>query len=143
MYDIYIIVDKTLRTLGVSIRILFTIGENFNMGGTCSSIQLGGDVHIPGNGNSAIIFNGVSYNILSIFNSAVNLIVQKYRFESIIIQFTSIGLSTISLCLLILSCIEKNSKNKWVMTLHMNKNLWIYLFSLDIQHISDKVIKSF
>ena len=82
------------------------------MGGACSSVQLGGDVHIPGNGNSAIIFNGVPYNISSIFNNAVNLIVQKYRFESIVIQFTSIGLLTISLCMLILCLVSRKAVKK-------------------------------
>ncbi|CAF1628509.1 unnamed protein product [Adineta ricciae] len=82
------------------------------MGGKCSSVQLGGDVHIPGNGNSAIIFNGVPYNISSIFNNAVDLVVQKYRFESIIIQFTSFGLTIISLCMLIVCLVSRRKAKK-------------------------------
>jgi hypothetical protein len=82
------------------------------MGPKCSTLQLGGDVNIPGNGNSAIIFNGVPYNISNIFNSAVNLIMEKYRSELIMIQFTSAFLITISLYWIILYLVPKNTVKK-------------------------------
>ena len=66
------------------------------MGSTCSTIQTGGEIDISGNGNSAIIINGLRHNVSNMFNTAVNLITQKYRFELILIHFTSVLLMMIS-----------------------------------------------
>lgn len=82
------------------------------MGPKCTTLQLGGDVNIPGNGNSAIIFNGVPYNISYIFNNALNIIMEKYRSELIIIQFSSIFLMTILWCVIILYLVLKRVVNK-------------------------------
>ena len=73
------------------------------MGPKCSTLQMGGNVDISGTGNSAVIINGISYNISSIFNTAINLIMQKYRFELILMHFTSISLVLMS-ALLIFRC---------------------------------------
>ncbi|CAF4308670.1 unnamed protein product [Rotaria socialis] len=35
----------------------------------CSTLQIGGKVHISGNGNSPLIINGITYNISSLFNT--------------------------------------------------------------------------
>ena len=74
------------------------------MGSKCSTNQLGGTVGILGNGNSAIIINGIQHNISGVFNTAVNLIMQKYRFELILMHFTSVFLVVISV-LLVVRCI--------------------------------------
>ncbi|CAM4803462.1 unnamed protein product [Rotaria magnacalcarata] len=39
------------------------------MGSKCSTLQIGGKVHISGNGNSPLIINGITYNISSLFNT--------------------------------------------------------------------------
>ena len=71
------------------------------MGPKCSTFQIDGEVHISGNGNSAVMINGVSYNISSLFNTAISLIMQKYRSELILIQFTAISLVVISAFLVV------------------------------------------
>ncbi|CAF1507479.1 unnamed protein product [Adineta ricciae] len=82
------------------------------MGPRCTTLQLGGNVNIPGNGNSAIIFNGVSYNLSSIVNNGLSVIMEKYRSELIIIQFSSIVLMTILSCAIILYFSFKRAGNK-------------------------------
>ena len=62
------------------------------MGPKCSTFEMGGNVQIVGNGNSAVVINGVSYNISSLFNTAVDAIMQRYRSELILMQFTSVSL---------------------------------------------------
>ncbi|CAF2146149.1 unnamed protein product, partial [Rotaria magnacalcarata] len=46
------------------------------MGPKCSTFEMGGNIQIVGNGNSAVVINGVSYNISSLFNTAVDAIMQ-------------------------------------------------------------------
>lgn len=62
---------------------------------------MGGNVQIVGNGNSAVVINGVSYNISSLFNTAVDAIMQKYRSELILMQLTSVSLVVILVLLLL------------------------------------------
>ncbi|CAF1570694.1 unnamed protein product [Adineta steineri] len=82
------------------------------MGPRCTTLQLGGDVSIPGNGNSAIIFNGIPYNISNIFNNALNITMEKYRSELIIIQFSSVFLMTILWCAIVIYISIKKTVNK-------------------------------
>jgi hypothetical protein len=88
--------------------IAYIFGIVFIMGPKCSTIQIGGNVGISGNGNSALIINGISYNISSIFNTAVNVIMQRYRSELILMIFTSVSLVAIS-ALLVVRCIVPRS----------------------------------
>ena len=81
--------------------LLYTLSIVFIMGPKCLTLQIDGKVHILGNGNSAVIINGVSYNISSLFNTAVSLIMQKYRSELILIQFTTVSLVIISALLVV------------------------------------------
>ncbi|CAF4567687.1 unnamed protein product [Rotaria socialis] len=62
---------------------------------------MGGNIQIVGNGNSAVVINGVSYNISRLFNTAVDAIMQKYRSELILMQFTSVSLVVILVLLLL------------------------------------------
>ncbi|CAM4982166.1 unnamed protein product, partial [Rotaria socialis] len=39
------------------------------MGSKCSTLQIGGKVHISGNGSSPLIINGITYNISSLLNT--------------------------------------------------------------------------
>ncbi|CAF4617426.1 unnamed protein product [Rotaria socialis] len=71
------------------------------MGPKCSTFEMGGNVQIVGNGNSAVVINGVSYNISSLFNTAVDAIMQRYRSELILMQFTSVSLVVILVLLLL------------------------------------------
>ncbi|CAF3836217.1 unnamed protein product [Rotaria magnacalcarata] len=49
------------------------------MGPKCSTFEMGGNIQIVGNGNSAVVINGVSYNISSLFNTAVDAIMQSMK----------------------------------------------------------------
>ena len=71
------------------------------MGPKCSTLQIDDKVHISGNSNSAVIINGVSHNISSLFNTVVSLIMQKYRSELILIQFAAVSLVVISALLVV------------------------------------------
>ena len=86
----------------------YIFGIVFIMGPKCSMVQIGDNVDISGNGNSAIIIKGISYNISSIFNTAVNLIMQKYRSELILMQITSVSLVVISV-LVVVRCLIPRS----------------------------------
>ena len=80
---------------------LYTLGIVFIMGPKCSTFQIDGKVDISGNGNSAVTINCVSCNISSLFNTAISLIMQKYRSELILIQFTAVSLVVISALLVV------------------------------------------
>lgn len=60
------------------------------MGSKYSTFDMHGTIHIYGHGNSAVIINGISYNITSLFNTALHLIMKRYRSELILIQFISV-----------------------------------------------------
>ena len=92
--------------------LLYTLGIVFMMGPKCSTLQIDGKVHISGNGNSAVITNGVSYNISRLFNTAVSLIMQKYRSELILIQFTAVCLGIISALLVVRFLMPRNVIDK-------------------------------
>ena len=81
--------------------LLYTLDIVFIMGPKCSTLQIDGKVQISDNGNSAVIINGFSYNISSLFNTAISLIMQKYRSELILIQFTAVSLVVISALLVV------------------------------------------
>ncbi|CAF0765890.1 unnamed protein product [Adineta steineri] len=82
------------------------------MGPKFSTCQVGSNVGIFGNGNSALIINGVSYNISNIFSAAANVFMQKYRSEFIIMQFTSIALVIISVLLVAQCLISRSAPGK-------------------------------
>ncbi|CAF2057507.1 unnamed protein product [Rotaria magnacalcarata] len=69
------------------------------MGSKCSTLQIGGKVHISGNGNSPLIINGITYNISSLFNTVVSMTMRQYRSELILVQFISAFVVLISVLL--------------------------------------------
>ncbi|CAF5087430.1 unnamed protein product [Rotaria magnacalcarata] len=69
------------------------------MGSKCSTLQIGGKVHISGNGNSPLIINGIIYNISSLFNTVVSMTMRQYRSELILVQFISAFVVLISVLL--------------------------------------------
>lgn len=78
------------------------------MGPKCSKNPIHNSVGITGNGNSAIVINGINYNISNIFESSINFVMQAYRLELILTQFTSLSLILIS-TLLLLRCLRLRS----------------------------------
>jgi hypothetical protein len=82
------------------------------MGPKCSTFEMGGNVQIVGNGNSAVVINGVSYNISSLFNTSVDAIMQRYRSELILMQFTSVSLVVILVLLLLRFLMPRNFVDK-------------------------------
>ena len=85
-----------------AIMILYTIALVFIMGPRCSTLPPSEMIGIVGNGNSAIIINGVSYNISSILTTAADVMLKKYRFGWVFLAFSLVLLTLISAVLLIL-----------------------------------------
>jgi hypothetical protein len=103
-----LIVDK-LQNISVLFVLFFNILDIiFIMGSQCSTSPIRNSVGILGSGNSAVIINGMSYNISNMFNVAVKLVMQEYRSELILMQFTSVSLVVI-LILLVVWCFSPRS----------------------------------
>jgi len=66
------------------------------MGDICSKDHKQVNVGIIGNGNSAFVVNGLTFNLTSILESAITFTIKKYRIEVIAIQL-------VSFCLVLLS----------------------------------------
>jgi hypothetical protein len=62
------------------------------MGGDCSKCFKGHNIEIVGHGNSALIINGVTFNITSMLEPVITLTIKQYRFEMITMHFASIFL---------------------------------------------------
>lgn len=92
------------------------------MGGRCSTIPTNNNILIAGSGNSAIMINGVRYNISRIFNNAVNVVVQKYRAELILVHLMSIVLMLTSI-FLIIACLKSKSREKKGTIIEPNKKI--------------------
>ena len=96
-----------------AIMILYTITLVYIMGPRCSTLPPSEMIGIIGNGNLAIIINGVSYNISSILTTAAEVVLKKYRYGWIILAFSLVLLTTISALLLIrLLLMRSNANNR-------------------------------
>ena len=97
----------------LSIMILYTIALVFIMGPRCSTLPPSEMIGIVGNGNSAIIINGVSYNISSILTTAADVMLKKYRIGWVFLAFSLVLLTLISALLLIrLLLLRSNGNNR-------------------------------
>ena len=68
------------------------------------------------------MINGVRYNISRIFNNAVNVVVQKYRAELILVHLMSIVLMLTSIFLIIV-CLKSKSREKKGTIIEPNKKI--------------------
>lgn len=89
------------------------------MGAQLSMLNFDNKLQISGNGNSALIINGLRYNISDIFNTAVNVAMEKYRSELIFMYFTSISLLVLIAvavvqCLIARHSVQNRKKSKKV-----------------------------
>ena len=96
-----------------AIMIRYTIALVFIMGARCSTLPPSEMIGIIGNGNSAIIINGVSYSISSILTTAADVMLKKYRYGWIFLAFALFLLTMISALLLIrLLLMRSNGNNR-------------------------------
>ena len=91
--------------------ILCMVALVFIMGPRCSTLPPSEMIGIIGNGNSAIIINGVSYNISSIFTTAADAVLKKYRSGWVFLAFALVSLTIISTLLLIRLLLMRNNGN--------------------------------
>ena len=102
LYIILQIINTLIQILSRSIRCDYShIFIIFIMGSKCSTYHIGGQVHISGDRNAAVIINGTSYNISSLFNAAIDIVMHRHRSEMILIQLASILFIVISLALIV------------------------------------------
>ena len=78
------------------------------MGPRHSTPPVNNNINVSGNGNLAILINGVQHNISSMFDTAVDMVMQKYRSELILVHFTWIMLMAILIFFIIL-CLKPES----------------------------------
>ena len=78
------------------------------MGLRYSTPTANNNINVFGDGNLAILINGVQHNISSMFDTAVSAVMQKYRSELILVHFTWIVLMAI-LIFFIIVCLKPES----------------------------------
>ena len=101
----------------LSTMILYMIALVFIMGPRCSTLPPSEMIGIIGNGNSAIIINGVSYNISSILTTAADVMLKKYRPGWVFLAFALVSLTIVSTLLLIrLLLMRSNNNNRKTVT---------------------------
>ena len=91
--------------------VLYMIALVFIMGPRCSTLPPSEMIGIIGNGNSAIIINGVSYNISSIITTAADVMLKKYRSGWVFLAFALVSLTIISTLLLIRILLMRGNGN--------------------------------
>ena len=79
----------------LSIMILLMIALVFIMRPRCSSLPPSEMIRIIDNGNSATIINGVSYKISSIFTTAADVMLKKYRPGWVFLAFALVSLTIV------------------------------------------------
>ena len=93
--------------------ILYMIALVFIMGPRCSTLPPSEIIGIIGNGNSAIIINGVSYNISSMLTTAADVMLKKYRSGWVLLAFALVSLTIVSTLLMIrLLLMRSNGTNR-------------------------------
>ena len=101
----------------LSTMILYMIALVFIMGPRCSTLPPSEMIGIIGNGNSAIIINGVSYNISSILTTAADVMLKKYRPGWVFLAFALVSLTIVSTLLMIrLLLMRSNINNRKTVT---------------------------